>query len=54
MTFDVYYPFFSQKVQKLVPGINPVPMEYAQIKEKVCSSPEVREAIESIVLAFLI
>ena len=46
MTFDVYYPFFSQKVQKLVPGINPVPMEYAQIKEKVCSSPEVREAIE--------
>ena len=46
MIFDVYYPFYSQKKQGLVPGIKPVPMEYSRIKNEVLSSQTVRIAIE--------
>lgn len=46
MTFDVYYPFYSKKKGGLVPGIKPVPMEYAHIKNEILSSQTVKETIE--------
>lgn len=45
MTFDVYYPFYSQKAGKLVPGVKPNPMEYAQIKNKILKSEQVKNTI---------
>ena len=45
MIFDVYYPFFSKKAGRLVPGIQPHPMEYSEIKEKVLGSQDVRDKI---------
>lgn len=46
MTFDVYYPFFSKRAGKLVPGIKPCPMEYSQIKSKILDSQEVKDTID--------
>ncbi len=46
MIFDVYYPFFSKKANKMVPGIKPNPMEWATIKSKILSSKDVRDKIE--------
>lgn len=46
MTFDVYYPFFSKKAGKMVPGLKPNPMEWATIKKDVLSSKDVRDKIE--------
>lgn len=46
MTFDVYYPFFSKKAGKMVPGLKPNPMEWATIKKDVLSSKDVKDKIE--------
>lgn len=46
MIFDVYYPFFSKKAGRMVPGIEPHPMEWDAIVKEVLSSQEVREKIE--------
>ena len=46
MIFDVYYPFFSKKAGKLVPGIKPNPMEWATIKAKILNSKDVKDKIE--------
>lgn len=46
MIFDVYYPFFSKKAGKLVPGIKPNPMEWATIKAKLLTSKDVKDKIE--------
>lgn len=46
MIFDVYYPFFSKKAGKLVPGIKPNPMEWATIKSKILNSKDVKDKIE--------
>lgn len=46
MTFDVYYPFYSKGKGSLVPGIKPVPMEYAKIKNEILSSQQVKDTIE--------
>lgn len=46
MIFDVYYPFFSKKAGKLVPGIKPNPMEWATIKAKLLNSKDVKDKIE--------
>ena len=46
MIFDVYYPFFSKKAGKMVPGIKPNPMEWATIKSKILESKDVRDKIE--------
>lgn len=45
MTFDVYYPFYSKQKGSLVPGIKPVPMEYAKIKNEILSSQQVKDTI---------
>ena len=45
MIFDVYYPFYSKKSGKLVPGIQPNPMEYARIKQDILSSQQVKDTI---------
>lgn len=45
MIFDVYYPFYSKGKGSLVPGIKPVPMEYAKIKNDILSSQEVKDTI---------
>ena len=45
MTFDVYYPFYSKKKGGLVPGVKPVPMEYAHIKNEILSSQQVKDTI---------
>lgn len=45
MIFDVYYPFFSKKKGGLVPGVEPHPMEYNDIKNNVLDSVDVRENI---------
>lgn len=46
MIFDVYYPFFSKKAGKMVPGVKPNPMEWATIKSKILESKDVRDKIE--------
>ena len=46
MTFDVYYPFFSKKAGKMVPGIQPHPMDYMEIKKNILKSDEVKKTIE--------
>lgn len=46
MIFDVYYPFYSKGKGTLVPGIKPVPMEYAKIKNEILSSQQVKDTIE--------
>lgn len=46
MKFDVYYPFFSKKANKIVPGIKPNPMEWDQIIRQILMSDEVKEKIE--------
>lgn len=46
MTFDVYYPFFSKKAGKMVPGLTPNPMEWATIVKEVLSSKEVKDKVE--------
>lgn len=46
MIFDVYYPFYSKGKGSLVPGIKPVPMEYAKIKNEILSSQQVKDTIE--------
>ena len=40
MIFDVYYPFYSKNAKRMVPGIKPNPMEWAEIKDKVLSSQD--------------
>lgn len=45
MTFDVYYPFYSKQKGSLVPGIKPVPMEYAKIKNEILDSQQVKDTI---------
>lgn len=45
MIFDVYYPFYSKGKGSLVPGIKPVPMEYAKIKNEILSSQQVKDTI---------
>lgn len=46
MIFDVYYPFFSKKANKMVPGVKPNPMDWATIKSKILESKDVRDKIE--------
>ena len=46
MKFDVYYPFYSKKAGKLVPGIEPNPMEWAAIKRDILDSQDVKDKIE--------
>lgn len=46
MIFDVYYPFFSKKAGKMVPGLKPNPMEWATIVKDVLSSKEVKDKVE--------
>ena len=46
MTFDVYYPFFSKKAGKMVPGLKPNPMEWVTIKKNILSSKDVKDKIE--------
>lgn len=46
MTFDVYYPFFSKKAGKMVPGLKPNPMEWVSIKKDILSSKDVKDKIE--------
>ena len=46
MIFDVYYPFFSKRANKMVPGIKPNPMDWATIKSKILESKDVRDKIE--------
>ena len=46
MKFDVYYPFYSKKAGKLVPGIEPNPMEWAAIKRDILGSQDVKDKIE--------
>lgn len=46
MTFDVYYPFFSKKAGKMVPGLKPNPMEWVTIKKDILSSKDVKDKIE--------
>lgn len=46
MIFDVYYPFFSKKAGKMVPGIQPHPMDYMDIKKNILKSDEVKKTIE--------
>lgn len=46
MKFDVYYPFYSKKAQKWLPGIEPHPMEWSDIKTKVLGSDDVKEKVE--------
>lgn len=46
MTFDVYYPFFSKKAGKMVPGLKPNPMEWVAIKKDILSSKDVKDKIE--------
>lgn len=45
MKFDVYYPFFSKKANKTLPGVKPVPMEWKDIVEKILQSPDVESLI---------
>lgn len=46
MTFDVYYPFFSKKAGKLVPGLKPNPMEWATIVKDILGSKDVKDKVE--------
>ena len=46
MIFDVYYPFFSKKAGKMVPGIKPNPMEWATIVKDILSSKDVKDKVE--------
>lgn len=46
MIFDVYYPFFSKKANKWVPGVKPNPMDWARIKRTILESKDVRDKIE--------
>lgn len=46
MIFDVYYPFFSKKAGKMVPGLKPNPMEWATIKKNILSSKDVKDKVE--------
>lgn len=46
MTFDVYYPFFSKKAGKMVPGLKPNPMDWATIKKDILSSKDVKDKVE--------
>lgn len=46
MIFDVYYPFFSKKAGKMVPGLKPNPMDWATIKKEILSSKDVKDKVE--------
>ena len=46
MIFDIYYPFI--KDGKLVPGVKPTPMEWADIVTREASNPQVKERLAEI------
>lgn len=47
MIFDVYYPFYSKKAGKMVPGVKPVPMEWSRIVREVLKSDDVKKKVEA-------
>ena len=46
MIFDIYYPFI--KDGKLVPGVRPTPMEWADIVTREAANPQVKERLAEI------